>query len=111
MGAWPEIYMAIRFRKRIKIAPGLSVNIGKKGVTSVSIGGKGVTLNTGGKRGTSVTTSIPGTGLSANHKISGGRQRKPSTDENPPAPSNGMGVGGLLVIGVVLLMVFIAVFG
>lgn len=55
--------MGLRFRKSIKIAPGVRVNIGKKSV-SVSVGGKGFrkTINSSGR----VTTSIgvPGTGLS-----------------------------------------------
>ncbi|WP_283648023.1 DUF4236 domain-containing protein [Hafnia paralvei] len=54
--------MGFRFRKRIKIAPGLSINISKSGV-STSIGGKGSTVNIG-KKGVKATTSIPGTGIS-----------------------------------------------
>lgn len=54
--------MAIRFRKSIKIAPGVKLNIGKKSA-SVSIGIKGMrtTFNTNGKQTTSV--GIPGTGI------------------------------------------------
>ncbi|MFV3368437.1 DUF4236 domain-containing protein [Pseudomonas sp. NY15435] len=55
--------MAIRFRKSIKIAPGVRLNVSKSGV-STSIGGKGLTTNLS-KKGTRVTASIPGTGLSA----------------------------------------------
>lgn len=54
--------MAIKFRKRIKIAPGLHVNIGKKSA-SVSIGKPGYTVNVG-KNGVKETISAPGTGLS-----------------------------------------------
>ncbi len=38
--------MGFRFRKRIRIAPGLAINISKSGV-STSIGGKGSTINIG----------------------------------------------------------------
>ena len=40
--------MGFRFRKRIRIAPGLAINISKSGV-STSIGGKGSTINIGKK--------------------------------------------------------------
>lgn len=54
--------MGFRFRKKIRIAPGLSINISKSGV-STSIGGKGSTINVG-KKGVKLTNSLPGTGLS-----------------------------------------------
>jgi hypothetical protein len=59
--------MGFKFRKRIKIAPGLSINISKSGI-STSIGGKGATVNIG-KKGVTTTTSIPGTGISHSQKI------------------------------------------
>lgn len=55
--------MKIRFRKSIKIVPGVKVNLSKSGV-STSVGGRGATVNFS-KRGTRVTAGIPGTGLSA----------------------------------------------
>jgi hypothetical protein len=61
--------MAFKFRKKLKIAPGISLNIGKKGVSSVSIGTPGATLNVGSKRGANVTISAPGTGLSQTQNI------------------------------------------
>lgn len=57
------------FRKRIKIAPGINLNVSKSGVSS-SIGGKGFSVTTG-KKGTYVNTSIPGTGIYNRKKISG----------------------------------------
>ncbi|MGE1562071.1 DUF4236 domain-containing protein [Pantoea septica] len=54
--------MGFRFRKRIKIAPGLHLNLSKSGV-SASIGGKGATINVG-RKGVRSTLGIPGTGLS-----------------------------------------------
>lgn len=52
-----------RFRKSKKIAPGVKLNVGKKGV-GVSIGGKvaGVSVNTQGD--VTKRVSAPGTGLS-----------------------------------------------
>jgi hypothetical protein len=57
--------MTIRFRRSIKIFPGLRINVGKKSA-SLSLGGRGahVTL---GPNGTRTTVGIPGTGLSSTH--------------------------------------------
>lgn len=54
--------MGWRFRRSIKIIPGVRINFGKKG-TSVSVGGKGATVNFSSK-GTRYTVGLPGTGLS-----------------------------------------------
>ncbi|MDR3138454.1 MAG: DUF4236 domain-containing protein [Treponema sp.] len=60
----------MRFRKSIKIAPGLKINLSKSGV-STTIGAKGLSANIG-DRGAYLNTGIPGTGVSARHKIAGG---------------------------------------
>ena len=49
----------IRFRTSFRIAPGLRVNLGKRGVTSVRIGPRGLGV-TVGKRGTRVGGALPG---------------------------------------------------
>ncbi len=53
--------MSIRFFRRIKIAPGVSLNLSKSG-GSVSVGPRGtkMTVGTSGKR---ITAGIPGTGV------------------------------------------------
>lgn len=61
--------MAFRFRKRIKVAPGVHLNIGKNGV-STSIGTRGASITMGSK-GTYINTSIPGTGVYNRQKIGG----------------------------------------
>lgn len=55
--------MGLNFRKSIKVADGVKLNIGKKSA-GVSVGGKygGVSYNT--KSGARVRASLPGTGLS-----------------------------------------------
>ena len=60
--------MAFRFRKSVKILPGVKINFGKKS-TSVSIGNKvgGVTINN--KNGVTKRVSVPGTGISFTEKI------------------------------------------
>lgn len=55
--------MGIRFRKTVKLAPGVKLNLGKKSA-SISVGEKGAkyTVNTSGRQ--TATVGIPGTGLS-----------------------------------------------
>ncbi|MDF7676643.1 DUF4236 domain-containing protein [Neisseriaceae bacterium ESL0693] len=55
--------MGWRFRKSIKVLPGVRINIGKQGITSATIGRRGASINIG-KKGTSANLGIPGTGLS-----------------------------------------------
>ncbi|MDP3525283.1 MAG: DUF4236 domain-containing protein [Hoeflea sp.] len=52
----------MRFRKSLKIAPGIRINLSRSG-PSLSVGGRGATANFS-KRGTRTTLGIPGTGLS-----------------------------------------------
>ncbi len=54
--------MGLRFRQRIKIFPGVYLNIGKNGI-SLSFGTKGLSYNIG-KKGVRRTIGIPGTGIS-----------------------------------------------
>ncbi len=58
--------MGFRFRKSIKIAPGIRLNLSKSGV-STSIGVRGLTWNSRGR----ATASIPGSGVSFSAKASG----------------------------------------
>lgn len=55
--------MGFRFRKAVRILPGLRLNITKHGISSVSVGGRGISYNIG-KKGTRATGGIPGSGLS-----------------------------------------------
>ena len=64
--------MGWSFRKSIKIAPGVRINLSKSGV-STSIGGKGFTYNTRGR----LTTSIPGTGIRYTHNLNARRTAGP----------------------------------
>lgn len=54
--------MGLRFRKSIRLAPGLRINISKSGF-STSVGGRGATINLS-KKGARATVGIPGSGLS-----------------------------------------------
>jgi hypothetical protein len=82
--------MGFRFRKSIKILPGIRLNVGKSGINSLSVRGRGATTNIG-NHGTHTTYSIPGTGISyrtVSHK------------------SGGAGFFGLCLCGVVALAFF-----
>lgn len=63
--------MGFRFRKSVKIAPGIKVNLSKSGA-SLSLGGRGATVNLSG-RGVRTTYSIPGTGISYVSQTSSGK--------------------------------------
>lgn len=74
--------MGWRFRRTIKVAPGIRLNVSKSGV-STTIGSRGASVNIG-KRGVYRNLSIPGTGLYRRDKISGGApaQRKAKTRQS-----------------------------
>jgi hypothetical protein len=96
--------MAIRFRRSVKIAPGLKLNVGKRG-GSVRIGGKnaGYTIGTSGR---TVSASVPGTGLGFVSRK--GRSPKGREVEEAAAPSGGSGLVRLaLWIGAVLVVLWL----
>lgn len=72
--------MGFRFRKSFKVAPGVKLNIGKKGI-STTIGPKGAKV-TVGPTGTRVTASIPGTGISYTTKLD--KKKQPANNADPP---------------------------
>jgi hypothetical protein len=60
--------MGIRFRKRIKLAPGLHLNLSGSGL-SLSAGPHGASMTFGGRGGTYMNAGIPGTGLYARERV------------------------------------------
>ena len=84
--------MGLRFRKSIKIAPGIKINLNKKS-TSVSIGGKGYhkTFNSNGQTTTSVNLPVKGLYYterkgSTSKKKSAASSRVSSCASSPAAP-------------------------
>lgn len=71
--------MAFRFRKQVKILPGVKLNISKSGV-STTVGRRGLSV-TSGKQGTHLNTGLSGTGISFRTKISGTSQNKDQSAE------------------------------
>lgn len=55
--------MGFRFKKSIKIAPGIKLNIGKKSI-GMSVGSKFGGISVNSRNGTTSRISIPGTGIS-----------------------------------------------
>jgi hypothetical protein len=59
--------MGFRFRKSIRIAPGLRMNLSRSGL-SATVGRPGASVNIG-RRGVTGTAGIPGTGLSYQSRL------------------------------------------
>lgn len=75
MKGFSGVAMGFRFRKSVKIAPGVKVNFGKKSV-GLSIGNKGGGISFNSKTGSRARVSIPGTGLSYSSKLGGSKKRR-----------------------------------
>jgi hypothetical protein len=73
--------MAWSFRRRIKIIPGVHLNLSKSGI-STSIGIKGANINIG-KKGTYLNSGIPGTGIYQRQKLSGNSNTNPQNQSEP----------------------------
>lgn len=90
--------MGFRFRRSVKIAPGVRLNFSRSGV-STSIGGPGATVNLS-KRGARGTVGLPGTGLSYSAPLSGQGAPQPAGGS-----SSGLGCAILAGLGVLLLAI------
>ena len=78
-----------RFWRRVRIAPGVTINLSKSGA-SVSVGPRGAKL-TVGRRGVRQTLGIPGTGFYATRQLGGppaSRPAAPSLEEQAVATSS-----------------------
>ncbi len=76
--------MGFRYRRSIRLAPGLKINLSKSG-PSLSVGRRGATMNFG-PRGTKLTVGIPGTGMSYQTKLApSGRKRTIATTRQAKA--------------------------
>jgi Protein of unknown function (DUF4236) len=73
--------MALRFRKSIKLAPGIRWNLSGTG-SSWTIGPRGASVGIG-KRGVYLNSGIPGTGISSRSRLSGPSQSNASRASTP----------------------------
>jgi len=94
-----------RFRKSVKILPGVRLNFGKGGFTSTTLGGRWLKTNVGG-RGVKHTLSVPGTGVS--YQTDTGRAAPVKREHG--SRSNG-GNRLLILLAVLLALVLLAVIG
>lgn len=103
--------MGLRIRKSIKIAPGVRLNFGKKGIsTSIGKRGAGITI---GPTGTTAHVGIPGTGISYVKKVGttkkSAKEKLQSTGENEKPKRNYSCLGIFLAIsGIVIVMAILS---
>ena len=81
--------MGFRFRRSVKIAPGVRLNISKSGF-STTLGGRGATVNLS-NRGIRHTVGIPGSGLSFSNFTANRHQPSSSGGNNQSATTKGCG--------------------
>lgn len=108
--------MGFRFRRSVRITPGIRINFSKSGL-SYSFGGRGATVNVGPK-GTRATYGIPGTGLTYSEQLAPAKKRRKAsapTEPAPPLPASApragwrlnlprtIGVAAALILAVVIM--------
>lgn len=78
--------MGFRYRKSIKLMPGVRMNISNRGI-GYSAGVRGARISRGPSGRVTRTLSIPGTGISHVQTLSGGRSRSTGTGARSSAPA------------------------
>ena len=78
--------MGWRYRRSVRLLPGIKVNISTTG-TSLSVGGPGATVNIG-NRGVRSAVGIRGTGISYVTQHSSGRRSRARQPVVPPQQGN-----------------------
>ena len=101
--------MGFRFRRRLRIVPGVWLNVAKTGI-SASIGRAGATLNLSPK-GAQTTVGLPGSGISYRSRLrpwgrGPGRQPLPSDPDRGSSSPTG---GGPAFVAVIILIAVAAV--
>lgn len=94
--------MGLNFRKSIKIADGVKLNVGKKSA-GVSVGGKYVGASFNSRTGARVRASLPGTGLSYTKSLGGSKKSTSKRRKKSMAST-------ILLVAVVVLAVLFVVY-
>src|SRR5437867_7814390 len=99
--------MGFRFYRRVRLFPGVSVNLSRSG-PSLSVGVRGAHV-TVGKRGVTRTVGLPGTGIfytSRTGTQTGVHSATPPADVRPAPTGAGLAVAvAIVVLGLVALAV------
>lgn len=95
--------MAMRFRRSVKVAPGVKVNLNKKSM-GVTVGTKGAhySVNSSGRKTTSV--GIPGTGVSFVDSSGKKKSQQGEVYAEPPRFAKGWYIAELILA--ILLVIF-----
>ena len=99
--------MAWNFRRRKKIAPGVYINMSKKGI-STTVGPKGASM-TFGPNGTYLNTSIPGTGMYNRRKIGGNTINSSISKQNINKLENNISSKKGCLVGTQILFCFLLI--
>jgi hypothetical protein len=97
--------MGFRFRRSIKLLPGLRLNVGKRGIsTSIGVRGAHVTF---GETGTRTTVGLPGSGVSYTHldKPHHERTALPAAQLDPGTPNAWRGLLWVVLMSTVAAVV------
>ena len=97
--------MGLRYRKKVKVAPGAFLNLSKSGVSITLKASKGISVNIG-KNGTYLNTGISGTGLYSRQNISGKTTKRKSFTNLKQKPN----IGSRYTFWPLLVFVMIGVF-
>jgi Protein of unknown function (DUF4236)/Bacterial SH3 domain len=91
-----------RFRRTVKILPGVRLNISRSGV-STTLGPNGASINLG-KRGTRTTVGIPGTGISHSSLMSPTSESGEEQNSSPASTKkSGCGIWAIVAISLFAL--------
>jgi hypothetical protein len=91
--------MGLRFRKSLRIAPGVRINLSQRGL-STTLGPRGATVSVG-SQGARGNVGLPGTGLSYSQRLTGGGGSR----ESPSANAQNSGCALVGIIGFIILLV------
>jgi len=89
--------MAFRFRRSVRLLPGVRLNFSTGGI-STSVGGRGAILNFS-KRGTRATVGIPGTGISYSERIPAADRATGRSAAVKSGPGCALLIFGCIVLG------------
>lgn len=93
--------MAFKFRRTLKIAPGLRLNLTHRGVSArVGPKGAGYTVNANGQQ--HISAGVPGSGIHVSKQVAPARTRKKRTAEREEPTSETSSIRHLLKMGALM---------